>query len=265
MTPKTIKDYIYPGNGFVVHMNFDFEIVTKEQLDLLFYANYGNKNPAPIVTNILSEMPTVTELETLANFTLAMYRTKWQKYLNLTKVTYDPIHNYRDELTETINEVGANDVQEELSASNNRTNNINRDNTRTDNLSSTTQKTATSSLNADTDDSIYGFNSADSSDSDVSKTVETSDLTSDGTVANTGTQKVVAIDEEIIVDTKSNTNQRNTTNTNERTRTSVHEGNIGNLTTQQLMRQEIELWKWNFTQTVLADINEFLTIPIYLS
>lgn len=42
-----------------------------------------------------------------------------------------------------------------------------------------------------------------------------------------------------------------------------HLGNIGNLTTQQLLTQEIELWRWNFIQEVLNDVKDFLTIPVY--
>lgn len=265
MTPKIIKDYITPLNGFIKYMSFDFEIVTKEQLDLLFYANYGNKNPAPVFTNIVSEIPTEMELQTLANFTLMFYKTKWQKYLALTKLEYDPIHNYRDELSETINEVEGNDTQETVSATNNRTSNTSRDNTRTDNLSSTTQKTGTSSNTTDSDSGIYGFNSTDSSDSDINHTSESSQYTDGVTTSDTGTQVNAMTDEEVVNEVKSNNTVRNTDVTNEKIRTSIHKGNIGNLTTQQLMKQELELWKWNFTQTVLDDIKDFLTIPIYLS
>ena len=90
MTPKTIKDYISPLNGFIKHMEFEFELVTKEQLDLLFYANYGNKNPAPVFTNIVSDIPTEMELKKLANFTLMFYKTKWQKIFSTYKIRIRP-------------------------------------------------------------------------------------------------------------------------------------------------------------------------------
>ena len=48
------------------------------------------------------------------------------------------------------------------------------------------------------------------------------------------------------------------------TKTSTHSGNIGNLTTQQLIKQEIELRRWNFIEAVLEDAKELLTIPMYL-
>lgn len=48
-----------------------------------------------------------------------------------------------------------------------------------------------------------------------------------------------------------------------RARISIHRGNIGNLTPQQLITQEIELWRWNFINEVLDDIKSLITIPIY--
>lgn len=49
-----------------------------------------------------------------------------------------------------------------------------------------------------------------------------------------------------------------------RAKQSVHKGNIGNLTPQQLITQEIELWRWNFIDEVMSDIKSMITIPIYI-
>lgn len=48
-----------------------------------------------------------------------------------------------------------------------------------------------------------------------------------------------------------------------RVRDFTHVGNIGNLTTQQLIGQEIELWRWTLIQQVLNDVKDFLTLPVY--
>lgn len=48
-----------------------------------------------------------------------------------------------------------------------------------------------------------------------------------------------------------------------RARKYIHKGNIGNLTPQQLIQQEIDLWRWNFIEEVLDDVKNFITIPIY--
>lgn len=49
-----------------------------------------------------------------------------------------------------------------------------------------------------------------------------------------------------------------------RAKQSIHKGNIGNLTPQQLITQEIELWRWNFIDEVMSDIKSMITIPIYI-
>lgn len=49
-----------------------------------------------------------------------------------------------------------------------------------------------------------------------------------------------------------------------RAKQSIHRGNIGNLTPQQLITQEIELWRWNFIDEVMNDIKSMITIPIYI-
>ena len=41
-------------------------------------------------------------------------------------------------------------------------------------------------------------------------------------------------------------------------------GNIGNIPTQQLFREEIELWKWNLLTQIIDDVKEYITVPIYL-
>lgn len=265
MEPVKISQYINPVVGFVKYMNFDFEFMTREQLDVLFYANYGEKNPAPIVTKTVSSVPIITEITALAAMTESMYSIKWLKLKNLCKLEYSPIHNYMDKLTENITDEGLNNVTEDLSSTGTRTNTTNRDDTRTDNLSSASTKSETSEVTTNTDDSLYGFNSSTASGTDSSDTLESTLYSGTASVAHTGTQKNVEVTTETTADAKTADNTKVSTITNERVRTSTHEGNIGNLTTQQLMKQEIELWKWNFIQTVLADLNEFLTIPIYLS
>ncbi len=263
--PMTISDYFNPVNSIFSYMHFDFEPISKEQLDILFYANYGDKNPAPIVTKILSIPPNTDEIIKIALMVEQMYGVKWSKLKALTKIEYDPIHNYKDKLTEAITETGENNATEDLSSENNRNGTTTKDDTRTDDLSNTVGKESTSTVNSNTDDGIYGFNSTDSSNSDTSTTVETVNEDLDSTITSTGTQKNEGSIIEDSTDTKTLEATKTSNSNNERTRESTHEGNIGNLTTQQMMKQEIELWKWNFIQTVLTDVNDFLTIPIYLS
>ena len=54
------------------------------------------------------------------------------------------------------------------------------------------------------------------------------------------------------------------TSKNETDRIGRHFGNIGNLTSQKMILEEINLWKWNYMQEILNDVKEFCTLPVYL-
>lgn len=260
-----ISQFITPTSGFFSYMAFDFEYATKVQLDILFYSNYGDKNPAPIVTKNTSLPPTVAEITALASMAESLYGLRWSRLKAACKLTYDPIHNYRDSLTETIEDKEIVVATEALSTIDHHSDYISKEDTRTDNLSETSTTLGDSSTSKKRDDGVYGFNSSAALDSETSTDTDIIQATGTDTVANTGTQKNAITGNNIIEGTKTGDNSRNSDTTNNKTRTSVHEGNIGNLTTQQLMKQELELWKWNFMQSVLDDLKEFLTIPIYLS
>lgn len=47
------------------------------------------------------------------------------------------------------------------------------------------------------------------------------------------------------------------------TRTLTRHGNIGVTTSQQMLESEIQLWEWNFFETVFKDIDTMLTIQTY--
>lgn len=83
------------------------------------------------------------------------------------------------------------------------------------------------------------------------------------TVANTGT---VGIQDSKITNgttTRNETGTESTSGTNSRDRSGVHTGNIGNLTSQKMITEEIALWKWNFIEEVLRDATDFLTLQVY--
>ena len=260
-----IEQFINPVSGFFKYMDYDFEFISKDELDVLFFVNYGDKNPAPTVTKLLSLTPTVIELTNLASVTKSVYYKKWDRLKSLLTLEYDPIHNYKDVLTEEVEDVGVDNVTETLSSESTRNVTGDRSNTRTDNLTNSIEKEGESTTNSNTNDGIFGFNSSEASDSNTSTNVGSTTDTLSNVETSTGTQTITSEENQTFADTKSNDTTSTTTTSNNRSRTSTHSGNIGNLTTQQLMKQEIELWNWNFMQTVLTDVKEFLTIPVYLS
>jgi hypothetical protein len=266
----TIGQFINPTLGFFSLMTFDFEFMTKEQLDILFYANYGDKNPAPIVLksaplNLVSLLPSLSDVQKLAAMAEALYSQKWSRLKALAKTQYDPIHNYEDKLTESITDVGTGGNTTTGTVKDTGTDTLDKTNTRTDNLTNASQLTSDVTTGSNNTDSVYGFNSVDASNADKSVASGSENEISSNTITNTGTQGNVGKDINTLDKTKTTNMTVESHDGNDRTRSSTHSGNIGNLTTQQLMKQEIELWKWNFIQNVLADLCEFTTLPIYLS
>lgn len=83
--------------------------------------------------------------------------------------------------------------------------------------------------------------------------------------SNTGTQdtdQTITLGGEDETSTTGSTQEDETTN---RDRSGKHSGNIGNLTSQKQIKEEIELWKWNYMATILEDAKEFCCLPIYLT
>jgi len=165
--------------------------------------------------------------------------------------------------------------------------------TRTDNLHEDVEGTK--------DDGLYGFNSEEAVGADTSAThtvtanTGTQGTTTSGTESSTRTANLVhTINDDRSTDvdetktsshestvygglvkttdetnatqgTRATTGTESTARENQRTRLRdfTHLGNIGNISTQQLIDQEIKLWHWNFINQVLNDVKDFLTIPVY--
>lgn len=258
-----VKDYLTPINGLFSHINYDFEFVEKSVLDLLVFTTFGERRVAPIVTTTLSINPTDEELTSLGIIVQSLYKNKWDKYKALLKVEYDPIRNYEDTLTETIHDATSNVGTENNTSQLNITITDTLSNKRTDNLQSSSNISSENSNTRDDNNSVYGFNSVNSVNSDELRIVDNGTSQSNATTSNTGTQSTEETSTKTGTNSKSDGVSKDYNVTTDKTRNSKHTGNIGNLTTQQLMKQEIELWKWNFVESILADLKDFLTIPIY--
>lgn len=160
--------------------------------------------------------------------------------------------------------------------------------TRTDNLTEKTESSSNSSGNDSGSDKRFGFNSAESvgfgegSSQNSSQSSGTNTVTNTGTQKNTGTQTNVVsqsntgtqsnggTENEAIKKNESRnitedvTDGETSSGSNEYTKQGSHKGNIGNITTQKLIREEIDVWEWNFVREVLEDAKEFLTLPMYV-
>ena len=280
-------------------MNYTFRAeVTKTNLDLMFYSNFGLRSPSPIVDSIQetagSEL-TSEELDILAASILEMYKPKWDKLGAIYDIEYDPIHNYLDEYEEendgTRNETETDDYTRTdafghtVGDNNLRTNNLTetvtygRTETRTDNLTETEDVTTTTTGSASDSNNVFGFNSSTAVGHDTSSNSSSNSETVDRDIHNTGTQGTTSGGADATANTGTVNDARTITNGGTDTRTldedrtdavaehkersGKHSGNIGNLTSQKQLLEEISLWRWNYMKEILNDVKEFCTLPLY--
>lgn len=303
MFPK-IKDVLPMTNGLFNHMDYTFEVdVTKVQLDYLLLAQIGQRNPAPVI-DLLHEDPfdelTSEELTTLASLMLNYFKPKWDKLKEIYSYEYDPIHNYLDEWEDDMyaNKSANSDVESTRTDIHNTTVTVNNtrtdaleeskttdlddNSTRTDDLQETNTGTQSNSGSSTDTSSVWGFNSSADVNSDKDVGSSSNTRTDNLTKANTGT--VTTFANKSGSEVKSNTGTVTDAGTNattgretreyeedvsssensSRDRSGRHFGNIGNLTSQQMIKEEIELWKWSYIQEILNDARNFLTLEVYL-
>ena len=280
------------NNGLFVHIAYQFPEVlqiTNQELDLIFLTSWGLRLCAPIVHVIHqdtdSSMLTNAELTQLGQLIRHLFQHKWDKLAAVLALEYDPIHNFSDDLHEEITEDI--DVERErtpnLTETETKSLDLDRseadggsqvtsgthseNRTRTDNLSE--------AINGSELNKIYGFNSLEDSPVGDSTKETTSTRLNTGTVgdARQGTESTTiqgglthTVDED-----RDSQGEKRTTGTEttvegtdrRRIRQLTRLGNIGNLTSQQLITQEIELWRWSLIQQVPNDVKDFLTLPVY--
>ena len=247
---------------------------------------------------------TVAKQTLLATALFNLYGTNWAKEYAILSLQYDPIENYSMEEKHTGNDTkletptnwketrtekpGVNgysetETQTPTNWKESRTETVGNDGyseTETQTPTNWTKTTERDRLYNDTNTStgLYAFNSASEvpiSESDVttdSKTEETQSGTFE-TKREIEGEKITDIKRTGTFETKREIEGEKITET---WRTGTYEdkttynstlkraGNIGVTTSQQMIKSEIELWKWNyFTDIVFPDIAKALTISLY--
>lgn len=289
-------------DGIFKHIPFNFRSeISKDTLDVMFISSYGRRNPSPVLETIqenYGEKLDDFKLTTLGLMIASTYSEKWEKLGALYDLEYDPIHNYLDDWEDTQNTEESNNVSETVSDSltkgtivtkaGTRTDNLQekieygKKTTRTDDLEQNESTSEDSSGSGNSTNSVYAFNSAASgNNTDSNSNSSSSSNTSTSGISNTGTQEIELSGDDTRKNTGTQNNNETITNSGsdarsitkgsegealgERTRSGRHFGNIGNITTQKQIAEEINIWKWNYVNAILDDVKEFLTLPVYLN
>lgn len=269
-----------------------------QDMDDAYFTMYsGIKNPSEFVTLHLNPGTEIANSLTIARILYGMCGDNWTKLWEAFKTQYTPIDNYNVQETvsttrssdRTVNRT--NDLTSTVDGTEKQT--TEQDGTQgvtgTTSANTTTDSNGTSSLehgeqiqrDAEADDYTYGFNSAEKvatgvrieigtdihSGTDTTTTIDHSTSETSGTSKTdtvdhaTGTLDITTKDvraDKVVDDTLDTTEGKEDI---QRTR----QGNVGQNSYQELLRQEFELWRWNFFTQVFEDVDKFLVLSVYSS
>ena len=170
---------------------------------------------------------------------LAYYREKWKKYFDLYNAEYEALRPYsiheEGEHTKKNNDEETVEYGKAIDETATDTGTVDNDGTTTD--------TSTRG--------VYGYNSVNDVPSDTdsgsgtSQNTETRDLSGTRNIEQSGEDVTTRID-------------------NEEYDYSVDKtGNLGFITTQELIRREFDIWAITFFERVFKDIDDFIALKIY--
>ena len=218
-------------------------------LDAIYHLNHsGNKMISPMLETLYEEYqsPTIPSgaKSFIANIIWKKYNKNWARLWDLYIAEYDPLENYYLDETETpdITRTHAGSITHSVS-----------DDYKV-NSKITTETDIVVSGNTESDGYTYGFNNSSPVPTD------TGDLKT--------TERTIADPEHNITDTETTqegetVDDHDFTDTETGPRGLVRRGQIGILTYRQMIEGEIELWKWNFYDSVMRDIDSLLTLSVY--
>lgn len=156
------------------------------------------------------------------------FQTKWQKLYDTITAQYDALNPYdmtiNEETTDTLTSSGTNSSN------------------KLDNGSRTSNET----ISGERDDSSYGFNSPQSVPTDESQ--NSSESSASDEISNSST-----------IETSNEYTRSNPT-----TRELTRKGNIGNITKQELLEKERDVWEWQIWDVIFKDLDSVLTRSKYI-
>lgn len=288
------KDIFTPTQGIFTAMtdtqfleNVD---LTSSQVEIIMFNTCISRLIAPIAIYYLNEDEEFTSesLTQLADLIHDYFKKKWDSLAETFQIEYNPIYNYYDKhtgddkLSENTNktkERNYTNYSEELEydTDDNFTPSGTRKTTRgyTNYQEDTTDEQSDTDNKVSTDNSIFGFNSTKAVPSESTETTTAyknegqkkisgsyddtesfqqyeEDRKKTGTETKTFSGKYADTESGLYSDNYKNQNYNST-----------HMGNIGNLTTQQLLTEELEWRKNMLIKEIINDVKSFITLDIY--
>lgn len=241
-------------------------IMVGPQMDTLYFDTHsGERFSSRIITRRVGDDGSLSSADrkTIATLVYARFRTQWGRLWATMNPDYDPLNNYK--MQETAEGEESSTRTPDLTKGDTGTVQTTGQDTRTPNLTRNGTGTVKDegSGTSNNQNGIWGFNSSESVPSDMS----------DGRATNNNTTTRDLTDTETGTDTTDHTNtdtyNRSYTETGTDTtagkssRKLTRTGNIGTNTFQNLLKQERNIWMFDFFEQIFKDVDSVLTIPIY--
>lgn len=237
----------YEGNGifsnFVNPIWVD-SIPDAADLDLYFILNYGNRLVAPVLDHFIEDgIVSSINVKKVSRIIYMRYKNAWEHLYKDYIAEYEPTHNT------SFTEMTIEHKEGNGSTTNTMVSTIN--GSSEDNTSSTVTSTGSGSSNTNNDK--YGFNTvtavhydkSDNSSNTNASTTSTGHNTNTNTSTNNGTDNGIYDNkEDVTVEHRKN-------------------GNIGVTETTQMLRNDVDFWKWSFIDRLCKDICDTIALSIY--
>lgn len=218
-------------------------------LDIDFHMNHsGRKIASPMLDDMGDEhadgkLDTLDRTQTVKVIWLK-FKKKWERLWQLYNAEYDPLENYalteieKPQITKTHKGTTTHKVSDDYK--------------QTDTV--TTETDILVNGYAENNGSTYGFNNSSAVPTDENIAENTTRTTADPThniTTNESTQEGTFTEDLDYTDKETGNRQL------------TRRGQIGVMTYKDMIANEVELWQWNFYQTVMADIDSLLTLSVY--
>lgn len=234
--------------------------------DMLYFGSYsGERFSSRIITRLVGDDGSLSYMnrKLVARLIYARFGTQWSHLWATMNPTFDPLTNYKME--ETVEGTESSTRTPDLTRGDTGTVQTTGQDKRTPDLSrkgTGTVKDDGSATN-NSQNGIWGFNSATSVPSDMSDGTATNENTTtrDLTETETGTDTTDRTNTDTY--NRSYTETGTDTTAGKSSRKLTRTGNIGTNTFQNLLQQERNIWMYDFFEQIFKDVDSVLTIPIY--
>lgn len=283
MLNKILKNYFpkYLADGALFSKMADAPWIAFEaglEMDIAYLSSYsGIKFSSEIVDDFTTDG--VLDQQALANLLWKLYGKNWQKLWDGFMQEYNPLDNYSIEENYTRETVNDRTIDRDISenGSVNSTDKLDSTDTTTQTGETKDNGTVTTdygkNTKSDTQDDIYSFGFNSSSAVPTTRTIEDSTVQESGkdvvTTDDTVTTKLDTtrtLDSNDVVNSTSSNKTEDDTKDNQKENENAiktRKGNVGQNTYQELLKQEFDLWKWNFFLRVFEDCDRIIALPIF--